>query len=103
MRRSEAMNARPIIGMNRFACAIALACVIGCGGGDGSPTGPAAVAQVSGVWTLSTTVTAVSGGECFAPAFQSLVGLRGTGTIQILQTGGNVAATSTDDATGSSC
>lgn len=89
--------------LHTSALAVALAFTISCGGGNGSPTGPAAIAQVAGVWSLSTTVTGVSGGECFAPVFQTLVGSRGTGTIQIQQSGSSLTATSTDDASGSSC
>jgi hypothetical protein len=74
----------------------------GCGGD--SATGPTpTTAQVGGVWTFSSTLTSVSGGECFASTFQSLVGTRGTGTAQIQQSGPSVTATVTDDSAGSSC
>ena len=88
--------------LNALAAAVSAVAMIGCGG-DGSPTGPAAVAQVAGVWSLSTTVTSVTGGECFSGVFQALVGARGTGTIQIQQSGSSLTATSTDNATGGSC
>jgi len=97
------MNPRPVIKTNQIIVAMALGCVVGCGGGAESPTGPSAIAQVAGVWGLTTTVTSVSGGECFAGLFQQLVGTRATGTIQIQQSGAGLTATTTDDESGSSC
>ena len=75
-----------------------------CSGGDKSPTTPTPViAHVAGVWGFTLTVTAVTGGECFASTFQALVGERGSGTLQIQQSGSTLSATSTNDSTGSSC
>ncbi|MBI4264116.1 MAG: hypothetical protein HY657_07060 [Acidobacteria bacterium] len=70
---------------------------IGCGGK--SPTEPSAtVAQVAGTWTVTSTVTSVSGGECLSGVFQGLVGSRGTGTIQVQQTGSALSVSGDTDA-----
>jgi hypothetical protein len=59
--------------------------------------------QVAGVWRVSETYAAVTGGECLADAFAGLVGVTGTGTLQITQNGASLTARATDDATGASC
>lgn len=84
----------------------AVVVLVGCG--SDSPTAPSAQqpqqpAQVSGLWAFTGTVTSVSGGECFATAFQALIGERSSGTIQIQQTGASLTATVTDNGTGGSC
>ena len=86
-------------------CVLAAAmAALASGCGDNSPSSPTpSTAQVAGVWNLTSTVTSVSGGECFGPPFQTLVGQRGAGTAQIQQTGASLTATVTDDSTGGSC
>src|SRR6267143_2028255 len=82
--------------------AVAVA-AISCGGGN-SPTSPSQqVAQVAGVWAVTGTFTSVTGGECLASTFQSLVGRTGTGTMQVTHSGSTLSATATDDASGASC
>lgn len=90
--------------MKRLAVLVIALTVSACGNGsDGPSTAPTRVVQVGGVWGVSSTVASASGGECFASGFQSLVGQRGAGTIQIQQSGGSLTATITDDSTGGSC
>jgi len=88
--------------MKRSVIVIIAVIALGACGGS-SPAGPSAVAQVSGAWSVSTTVSTVTGGECFASDFQGLVGTRATGTIQIQQSGAELTATATDTASGSAC
>jgi hypothetical protein len=90
----------------RLKCLVAIAvpALVALGCGDDSPTTPTpTTVQVGGVWTINETVASVTGGECFASAFQAIVGNRATGTAQIQQNGSALTATITDDATGGSC
>lgn len=92
--------------MTKMLVLLLSACVaIACGGGNDSPTAPSTprVVQVGGVWTATSTITNVTGGECFASAFQSLVGRSGQETLAITQTGSSLSATATDDSSGASC
>lgn len=93
--------------MSRLAFLILIVGVSACSGGGGShtPTAPSPPppVQVAGVWSLSETITAITGGECFASALQSAVNTGGTGTLQITQTGGSLTARATDDSNGASC
>ena len=75
-----------------------------CGGSKGSPTAPTpSIAQVAGVWSVVNTVSAVTGGECFAALFQTTIGGVTRGTMQVTQSGASVTATFTSDSTGASC
>lgn len=75
-----------------------------CGGGDSSPTSPSSsqVAQVGGVWNVTTTYTSVTGGECLAPALQTAIGTTDRGTMQITQSGSSLTATFTSNSSGGS-
>lgn len=85
----------PIIGLLALSCG---------GGKSSTPTSPTPVtAQVAGVWGYTATVTSASGGECLASAFQTAVGFRSSGTIQIQQNGSSLSATTTEDGSGASC
>lgn len=76
-----------------------------CGGGSSSgPTAPTpTTVQVAGVWSVTETITSMSGGECFAAVFQSLVGTVSRGTMQVSQSGASLTATFTYDSSGASC
>jgi len=90
--------------LNRIAFVVCAIFTGACGGGSKSPTSPTPqYVQVGGVWSVTTTVTATSGGECFAAAFQSLIGTTDRGTMQISQNGSSLSATFTSDSDGSSC
>jgi hypothetical protein len=89
-------------GLLSLAAVLAVSSV-GCG--SDSPTTPSApiIAQVGGVWSVSTAFTSVSGGECVGSALATNVGARSTGTLQVQQAGSSLTATGTDDGTGASC
>jgi hypothetical protein len=63
---------------------------------DTNPAAPSTV-QVGGVWVGNVTTSAVSGGECFAAAFQETpVGIVYEGmSVSITQSGANLTATGT--------
>lgn len=85
---------------------IAVVLSIGCAGdsGSSSPAAPSPrVAQVGGLWAYSSTLTAISGGECIGPMLQAVVGRRTTGTIRIQQAGAILTATFTADQSGANC
>lgn len=87
--------------MTRVLTAFVLGmCVSACGGSDTSPSPQ--VAQVSGVWNVTSTITSVTGGDCLAAAFQTIVGSVGRGTMQVSQSGSSLTATFTSSADGSS-
>jgi hypothetical protein len=71
-----------------------------CSGSD-SPTAPS-IAQVGGVWDVTLTLTAVTGGDCLAAALQSIVGTVDRGTMQVSQTGSSLTATFTSSSDGGS-
>ena len=82
--------------------ALTLAC--GGDGNGGSPTNPTPqVAQVGGVWTYTSTLTGVSGGECVGAIFASSIGFTDSGTMQVTQTGSALTAVATSNSDGSSC
>ena len=78
---------------------------LSCGGGSSSPTAPSAptIAQVAGVYTGTSTLTSVSGGECVGTLFQSAVGAVSAFTAGVTQMGSTLSATVTSQTTGISC
>lgn len=70
-----------------------------------SPTAPAppVIVQAAGVWRGTATTTAVTGGECFAPTFQALIGTAGPISIAVTQSGATLNATLTNIALGATC
>jgi hypothetical protein len=84
---------------------LALALSVASCGGSKSPTAPTQpqTVQVGGVWTVTQSLTGVTGGECFATLFQGSIGSTARGTMQITQAGSSLTATFTSDANGSSC
>ena len=85
--------------MKRTIIALALV-TAGCG--SSSPTAPT-IAQVAGVWRGTTRVSSVSGGECFATAFQAAVGSVTTASAAVTQSGSTLNVTITDPSSGASC
>lgn len=78
--------------------------------GSSSPTTPSAptvvtptVAQVAGVWTKTTTLTGLNGGDCLGATYQLLVGFSFQSTLAVTQSGSVLAATSTNQSTGTTC
>ena len=59
--------------------------------------------QVAGIWTLSETRTAITGGECLEGTLNSTIGSTGTDTINITQNVASLSATTTAQANGVSC
>lgn len=63
-----------------------------------------AIAQMAGLWTITSRVTAASGGDCLGPTLQGLVGGNSiTLTAAIQQSGSDLSATITAPSTGVSC
>lgn len=89
--------------MKTLPLVLAALLVAACSGDNGPSSPTPTTVQVGGVWSITTTVTSTSGGECFAPLFQSLIGTTGTGTVQIQQSGASLTATVTDDGGGGAC
>ena len=67
-----------------------------------APT-PPSIAQVAGVWAVTSTLTSVTGGECVGTILQSTIGSGDTGTMSISQTGASLSATGRSSSTGLSC
>jgi hypothetical protein len=83
--------------------AVILACLaVSCGSSSDAPTSPS-IAQVAGVWRGTSRVSSVSGGECFATTFQSLVGGSTTASAAVTQSGSALNVTITDPSTGANC
>jgi hypothetical protein len=79
----------------RHIASIALLTISVCG--CSSPTTPSAPTpvQVAGVWAETGTVTASSGGECFAAGFQTSIGdTFSGGMLTVAQNGSTLTATS---------
>jgi|SRR3989338_8943240 len=92
--------------MKRFAFLIlGLALVEPSCGGNDTPTSPStsSTAQIGGVWTGSTTLTAVNGGECVGALLQPAIGSVDQVTIAVTQNGGSATATVTSQGSGTSC
>lgn len=88
--------------MKRLILALTLLSA-GCGSSDpASPSAPA-TAQLGGVWRGTTRVSTVSGGECFASTFQTLVGSSKATSAAVTQSGASLSVVVTDSSTGASC
>lgn len=66
-----------------------------CGSSPASPT--PSVAQVQGVWRLTSRLMTVIGGECVGQLLEPVIGAEGTGTLSVTQTGPALTATQTED------
>ena len=58
---------------------------------------------MAGIWDLEETTTSITGGECFASLFQSVVGSTARSVLQITQGGTSLTVRATDSSTGASC
>jgi hypothetical protein len=72
---------------------LAVSCISACA--SDSPTTPSigGTAQVAGLWRGTATTASISGGECFASLFQSLIGSSGSVSMTLTQNGAKVTAT----------
>ena len=61
------------------------------------------IANVNGMWRGSTTLVAVTGGECVGPTLSPSVGGTGTSTLAVEQDGSDVTAKLTSAETGLGC
>src|SRR5712691_4475632 len=90
--------------MFKRACVVLpLISAMACGGSSTTaPTAPT-ITQVAGLWTASTTLTQVSGGDCVGALFLSSVGSPARYTLAVQQSGASLTATSTASSDGSTC
>src|SRR5437879_5153072 len=77
--------------MRRVTSIAAIALAAGCSS-PATPSAPTPV-QVAGVWAEKLTVTASSGGECFAADLQSTIGEYSDCTLSVVQNGSTLTAT----------
>src|SRR5689334_3474210 len=91
--------------MRRLVLALIAIAASSCG--DSSPTlaypGGVKVADVGGVWSYTSRLTSITGGECLAPLLQSTIGSAETGTISLTQSIENTTATTRSNSDGSAC
>ena len=82
---------------------VAALCFSACG--DDGPTGPTGqeVVDVAGVWTYTSTLSNVSGGECVGAALATILGTTDSGTMSVNQAGATLSATTRSNSSGSSC
>src|SRR5689334_2393589 len=59
--------------------------------------------QIAGVWTGTSGLTSVTGGECVGATFNQIIGISSPITLSIQQSGTALTATATTQATGISC
>jgi hypothetical protein len=87
--------------LSAFACAVVVAAAIACGS-SGSPTAPATptIVNVGGVWTGTSRITGVTGGECIGAILQGQVGSTSASTLQVTQNGSSLTVRATDPASG---
>jgi hypothetical protein len=93
---------RTIVSLALVVVVVALATACG-GGSSGNPVTPTpqpTVVNVAGLWTGSSTLTNVTGGECTGATYVGLVGTISPGTMQVTQTGNAVTAVYTSTSTG---
>jgi len=90
--------------MKRFGLVLALL-VVASSCGDSAPSTPTPTfAQVAGVWRGPARMNTVTGGECFASVFATLVGSTSTVTAAITQAGAQLTSvTITDQTSGNVC
>lgn len=79
-----------------------LATLVGCSGGPTAPPEPT-IAQVAGLWRVTSKLVSVTGGECIGPLLAAEVGTSSDTTLAITQTGASLSGTSTDVGTGAKC
>jgi hypothetical protein len=90
--------------MQRTLFALCLALALASCGGGGSPSSPTpTIAQIAGVWRVSSRVTTVSATECVGSTLAAggFIGTVSNSTAQISQTGATVNVTASDNASGS--
>ena len=86
--------------MRRLTLILVFTVVSACG--SDPPTAPSTV-QVAGLWSGTSQITSVSGGECVGTLLQAAVGSPSTVTAAITQTGANLTATVTSQSDGTTC
>ena len=98
--------------MKRLLSLLTLGLLIAACGSDSSTPNPAPSptpaptptrVQVAGIWTMTETRTAVSGGECLEGTLNPTIGSVGTDTITFTQSGSSLTAVTTAQANGATC
>lgn len=89
---------------SRFCVLLLCGLMMGCGGGDSSPTAPTpSIGQFGGVWRAAGTLQSVATADCIGPPMQSAVGVTGESTFRVTQTGSFLTGLDQDMSTGFSC
>lgn len=76
-----------------------------CGGGSKTPAAPSPPPPVnlSGIWSLTTTLGTVTSNDCIGALFAPLIGTTSESTVSIQHSGTIVTGTDTENDTGASC
>ena len=86
--------------MKRLPSLLVVLVLLGCGGGDSPSTPTPSIVNAAGLWTGTSRLDTVSGGDCVGATMAAMVGTTGNITVQITQNGSALTAVSTATATG---